>query len=358
MKRFLSLDVMRGITIACMIMVNNGYGETFAPLEHSKWNGLTPCDLVFPFFLFMVGVSIYISLSRHAGEPGMVRRIMRRTVVMFAIGVLLHVWEMLLGGKAALIADQVRVWGVLQRIALSYCAAALIFHYGKGRWLWHTVIGLLVIYAVILLVGHGYSEDASANVLARVDRSLFGNHLYRKMLDGRSPVDPEGLVGTLSSTALTLLGVICGRAIIRSGELTERLSRLLLIAAAIGITGWFMSFGLPFNKRIFSPSYVLFTSGMAAALLGLLTWIVDVRQHQRWCRPFCWFGMNALGIYVLGEMLPPVLKATSTNDAIYSLWSAVLGTNPWSSLCYALTLVAMLGLVAWILYKNKIYIKI
>ena len=127
-KRLLSLDVLRGMTVAGMILVNNGGGRySFEPLNHSAWNGLTPCDLVFPFFLFMVGVSIFISLSRHAGEPGIVTKIIKRTIIMFAIGVLLHAWDMLIWGDAANISGYLRIWGVLQRIALSYCGASLLF---------------------------------------------------------------------------------------------------------------------------------------------------------------------------------------------------------------------------------------
>lgn len=357
-SRLLSLDVLRGLTVFGMILVNNGYGPSFTPLGHAKWNGMTPCDLVFPFFLFMVGVSIYLSLSRHAGEAGMVRKILKRTVILFVLGVALHAWDMILWGDAASIPGHLRVWGVLQRIALSYCGAALFFNATHGKYLWHTILGLLVIYAVILLVGNGYSTDPTENWLARVDRALFGNHLYVKALDGRSPVDPEGLVGVIAGVAHALIGVACGRALMTGRDRTERVMRLLVIAASMGILGYLLSYGLPLNKRIWSPSYVLVTCGLAASLLGIFTYVIDLQGHNRWCRMFQWFGLNALGIYTLSEMLPSVIGRLGVSEAIYAGWSGLFGPNEWASLAYALTIDAFMALVAWILFNRKIYIKI
>lgn len=358
MKRLLSLDVLRGLTVFGMIMVNNGYGPSFAPLGHAHWNGMTPCDLVFPFFLFMVGVSIYLSLSRHAGESGMTAKILKRTLILFVLGVALHAWDMVIWGDAASIPGHLRIWGVLQRIALSYCGAALFFNATHGKYLWRTIISLLVIYAIILLVGNGYSEDGSENWLARVDRSLFGDHIYRKVLDGRTPVDPEGLVGVIAGIAHALIGVACGRAIMTGRDTTERVMRLLVIAASIGIIGYLLSYGLPLNKRIWSPSYTLVTCGLAASLLGIFTYVIDLQGHNRWCRMFQWFGMNALGIYTLSEMLPSVIGRLGISEGIYAGWSGLLGPNEWASLGYALTIDAFMALIAWILYKKQILIKI
>lgn len=358
-KRLESLDVLRGLTVAGMILVNNGYGQSFAPLGHSKWNGLTPCDLVFPFFLFMVGVSIFISLSRHAGEPGMVWKIVKRTILMFVIGVALHAWDMFVWGESvAEIASHLRIWGVLQRIALSYCFAALFFNYFRGKYLWRTIISLLVLYGAILILGNGYSEIGAENWLAKVDRSLFGDHIYKKVLDGRSPVDPEGLVGVVAGIAHTLIGVAFGRAIMTGKDTAEKVLKVLIIAMTIGIAGYLLSYGLPLNKRIWSPSYTLVTCSMAGGLLGLFTWLIDEKGHNQWCRVFKWFGMNALGIYVLSEMLPCVIGVTGVSAAIYDFWSMIMGANEWASLCYALTIDAVMALVAWALYKKNIYIKI
>lgn len=357
-SRLQSLDVLRGLTVAMMILVNNGYGASFEPLHHAKWNGLTPCDLVFPFFLFMVGVSIYISLSRHAGEPELTRKIVKRTIILFVLGVALHAWDMLIWGGAADIPGHLRIWGVLQRIALSYCFASLFFNIFRGKYLWHAVVALLTLYGVILVVGNGYSEDPSVNFLAQVDLKLFGNHIYVKALDGRTPVDPEGLVGVIAGVAHTLLGVICGKAIMGGKDKTEKAMRVALIACGLMLAGYFLSFGMPFNKRIWSPSYTLVTCGMAAGFLALFTWIIDIRGHERWCRVFVWFGMNALFVYTISEMFPSVFGVLGISETIYNCWSGIFGPNEWASLFYALTLDALMALLAWLLYRKKIYIKI
>ncbi len=328
-QRLLSLDVLRGLTVAAMILVNNGWNhDHYAPLRHVDWNGLTVCDLVFPFFLFMVGVSIYISMSRHAGEPGMVTKL--------------------------------RVWGVLQRIALSYCFASLFFNLFKGKYLWHAIISLLVIYAIILIVGNGYSENPEENWLAKVDRTLFGNHIYQKVLAGKTPVDPEGLVGTIAGITHALVGVVCGRAIMTAKENKEKIMQLLLIAVSIGLVGYLLTFSFPLNKRIWSPSFTLVTCSMAASLLGIFLYIIDIKGHTRWCRIFQMFGMNALFLYIFSEMIPSVFGTLGVTQGIHDLWTMIFGeTNIHIiSLFGALTIVALVALLAWILDKKKIYIKI
>ena len=360
-QRLLSLDVLRGLTVAAMILVNNGWNhDHYAPLRHVDWNGLTVCDLVFPFFLFMVGVSIYISMSRHAGEPGMVKKILKRTFLMFIIGVALHAWDMLINGDGADIPSKLRVWGVLQRIALSYCFASLFFNLFKGKYLWHAIISLLVIYGIILIVGNGYSENPEENWIAKVDRTLFGDHIYQKVLAGKSPVDPEGLVGTIAGITHALVGVVCGRAIMTAKENKEKIMQLLLIAVSIGLVGYLLTFSFPLNKRIWSPSFTLVTCSMAASLLGIFLFIIDIKGHTRWCRIFQMFGMNALFLYIFSEMTPSVFGVTGITQGIHDFWTMIFGEANIHviSLFGALTIVALVALLAWILDKKKIYIKI
>lgn len=352
---------MRGLTVAAMILVNNGWeNEHYAPLQHVKWNGMTVCDLVFPFFLFMVGVSIYISMSRHAGEPGMVKKILKRTFLLFIIGVALHAWDMLINGLGADIPSKLRVWGVLQRIALSYCFASLFFNLFKGKYLWHAIITLLVIYGIILIVGNGYSQDMEKNWLSKVDRTLFGNHIYSKVLKGLSPVDPEGLVGTIAGIAHALVGVVCGRAIMTAKENKEKIMQLLLIAASIGLVGYLLTFSFPLNKRIWSPSFTLVTCSMAASLLGIFLYIIDIKGNTRWCRIFQMFGMNALFLYIFSEMIPSVFWSLGITEGIHNFWTMIFGEANIHviSLFCALTIVALVALLAWILDKKKIYIKL
>jgi predicted acyltransferase len=360
-QRLLSLDVLRGLTVAAMILVNNGWNhDHFAPLQHVQWNGLTVCDLVFPFFLFMVGVAIYISMSRHASEPGMVKKILKRTILLFVLGVALHAWDMLINGDGAEIPSTLRIWGVLQRIALSYCFAALFFNAFHGKYLWHAIISLLVIYGIILIVGNGYSENPDDNWLAKVDRTLFGNHIYSKVLAGRTPVDPEGLVGTIAGITHALVGVVCGRAIMTVKENKEKIMQLLLIAVSIGLVGYLLTFSFPLNKRIWSPSFTLVTCSMAASLLGIFLYIIDIKGHTKWCNIFRMFGMNALFLYTFSEMIPSVFGVTGITKGIHNFWLMIFGENLPAvvSLFGALTIVAIVALLAWILDKKKIYIKL
>ena len=214
-QRLQSLDVMRGLTVAMMILVNNQYGESFAPLQHAKWNGMTPCDLVFPFFLFIMGISTYLSLMKTGFKPSapVIRKIVKRTVLLFLIGLGIHWFDMALDGHATDLAH-LRIWAVLQRIALCYLAVSVFALTVSHRHLIKTIVGLLVLYALILIFGNGYDYDASTNILARVDLRLFGaGHLYHK-----SPVDPEGLLGTIPSVAHTLIGLGKGAGIPADGR--------------------------------------------------------------------------------------------------------------------------------------------
>ena len=346
-KRLLSLDVMRGLTVFLMILVNNGVGHIqFTQLQHSAWNGLTLCDLVFPFFLFMVGVSVW--LSRKSLTP---RKIFRRTVRMFLVGVLLHVWDMLIDGQWTFWHD-LRLWGVLQRIALCYCAAAFLVLYVKPQRYVYVILTLLAGYAILLCLGHGYAPDES-NVLCRVDRWLIGPaHLYHK-----SPIDPEGLLGTLPGIAHTLIGVLVGREIKMLGE-SEGLVFWVTSGALMTGCGLLLALWLPLNKRIWSPSYVLVTCGLATLLLLALVYTVDTRAHNRWCRLFQMFGTNAFFLYVLSEMLAPVANRFGVSRNIYeALLSG--GLDPrMASLCYALLFDGVIALAAWALWKRQIFVKI
>ena len=223
-SRLISLDVLRGITVAGMILVNDGYGETYAPLQHAKWNGMTPCDLVFPFFLFIMGISTYLSLRKFnfRWSPQVGRKILKRTLVIFFIGLFINWFDLACDGRAFDFAH-LRIWAVMQRIALCYCAASLFALFVNHRYTLPTVAVLLVGYAVLLLCGNGYAYDQT-NILARVDLSLFGyDHLYHK-----SPVDPEGLLGTIPAIAHTLLGFYACKLMMESKDTAEKVMRFLL----------------------------------------------------------------------------------------------------------------------------------
>ena len=387
-RRLLSLDVLRGLTVAGMILVNNGYGESFLMLRHSQWNGMTPCDLVFPFFLFIMGVSCYVSMSRRGfqSSPAMLRKVVRRTLLLFAIGLFINWFELAMKGTP-LDLQHLRLWAVLQRIALCYLAVSLFALYAPHRYTLHTAAALLVAYTIIIICGNGYAEDASANILAQADRTLFGyDHLYHK-----SPVDPEGLLGTISSVAHVLLGFWCGRLVtggkwkeesgerkVESGE--RKVESVFCFATVCVFLGYLLSYGLPLNKRIWSPSYVLVTCGLCALLLALLYSEERRVKSEEFATAlphnantaaaansslftlhsslFRVFGMNALALYVASELLAILFGHLGISDAIYGVLHAAIPWAKWASLAYALTFVAINYAIGYVLWKRKIFIKL
>ncbi len=417
-RRLLSLDVLRGLTVAGMILVNNGYGESFQMLRHSQWNGMTPCDLVFPFFLFIMGVSCYVSMSRRGfqSSPAMLRKVVRRTLLLFAIGLFINWFELAMKGTP-LDLQHLRLWAVLQRIALCYLAVSLFALYVPHRYTLHTAAALLVAYTIIIICGNGYAEDASANILAQADRALFGyDHLYHK-----SPVDPEGLLGTISSVAHVLLGFYCGRLVtggkrkeesgerkvesgerkvesgerkVESGE--RKVESVFCFATVCVFLGYLLTYGLPLNKRIWSPSYVLVTCGLCALLLALLYSEERRVKSEEFATAlphnantaaaansslftlhsslnkaaansslftlhsslFRVFGTNALALYVASELLAILFGHLGISDAIYGVLHAAIPWAKWASLAYALTFVAINYAIGYVLWKRKIFIKL
>lgn len=354
-QRLLSLDILRGITVAGMILVNNGWGESFEMLGHSKWNGMTPCDLVFPFFLFIMGISCYLSLvkSEFKPTPQVIRRIVKRTVLLFVIGLFINWFDHAIEGDL-LCFGHLRIWAVMQRIALCYGIVSLFALFCNHKYTLHTIVGLLVIYTAIIVLGNGYEYDADVNILAQADLKLFGyDHIYHK-----SPVDPEGLMGTISSVAHVLLGFYCGM-LIHKRETVEQKVIALFVVGAIGVIGgYLLSYGLPLNKRIWSPSYVLMTCGLASLLQALLMYVIDIQKKSGWTTFFHVFGVNALALYVSSELLAILLKNIGVSEVIYNGIHAVIPALKWASLAYAIYFVMLNFAIGYVLYRKKIYIKL
>lgn len=355
-KRLVSLDVLRGLTVACMILVNNGAGpDTYAPLKHSVWNGLTPCDLVFPFFLFMVGVSIFVSLNKSGFKPtsSTIMKILKRTVLLFVIGLLLHMWDMATKGNWSLFSE-LRVWGVLQRIALCYGIVSLLALWLDWKKLLCVAVVLLVGYSFLLSSAYGY-EMSEQNIIAIVDRYVFGQaHLYHK-----SPVDPEGLLSTFPAISHTVIGFVVGRILVSPKDLNRKVKEIVSYAFSIGLIGVNLIMdGIPLNKRIWSASYVLVTCAIAMGTLVVLLLIIDKWEKKRWCKLFQAFGMNAFFIYVLSEIIAPALSHWGLKAPIYEGINALVSNTYSASLIYALLFVAFMAIVASILWKKEIVIKI
>ncbi len=303
--RLLSLDAFRGLTIAAMILVNNpgDWGNIYPPLEHAAWNGWTPTDLIFPFFIFIMGAAIPYALGRRM-EQGVLRRqlvtkIVVRAIVLFALGLVLNTFP-------GFDLSGIRIMGVLQRIALVYLATGLLY-ISTGARLQAVLAGVLLAgyWALLLFVpvpGHG------AGVLAR-DGNL-NQYIDLLVLRGHTWLpdwDPEGFVSTLPAIVSCLLGVMAGRWLRRDRRAGEKAAGLLvwgLVAVAAGLVWnhWF-----PINKNLWSSSFVVFTTGAALLVLGLCYWLIDVRARVAWAWPFFVFGANAILVYVVSGLVGRVL---------------------------------------------------
>ena len=360
MNRLKSLDVMRGLTVALMILVNNGGEHNYSFLEHSKWNGLTPCDLVFPFFLFMVGMSTFISLKKTEFKPSahVYRKIAKRTILLFLIGLGINWFDMICNGDALDFAH-LRIWAVLQRIAICYGVVALLAITLNHRYFIHTIIGLLVAYMGILVFGNGYAYDASTNILAQVDRSIFGiDHLYQ-----RSPVDPEGLLSTIPSIAHTMIGFLCCKYISVAGQTVDSKIKVLkvagLVMVALGFGLSLIGFGI--NKRIWSPSYVFVTCGFASWILGILLQFIDNKPSSKdniLTKGLLAFGMNPLFLYVMSEALAIIFGSFDIKAEIFIGIQSVISDEYVASLTYALFFVAIHAVMGIWMYHRKIFIKL
>lgn len=384
-QRLLALDILRGITIAGMILVNNpgSWGHIYAPLAHAEWHGLTPTDLVFPFFMYIMGISTYFSLRKYDFKfsGATLWKICRRTVVIFAIGLAIAWFGMFLRGitsgkalaEAVFTFDHIRILGVMPRLAICYCFGSLIALALSKKALPWFIAGMLVVYAVILFIGNGF-EFASNNVIAVVDNAVLGpDHMYTDHVAGESlKFDPEGLLSTLPSIAHMLIGFVCGGLIVGTKDNNLRINKLFIIGTILTFSGFLLDFGIPINKKIWSPTFVLTTCGLAASFLGLLIWIIDIKGYRRWCRFFEAFGINPLFMYCLGAVLSIIIGAikvpyaavesgvTTLKGWIYQavLMPACADNATLASLCFAILFVLLNWCIGDILYKKKIYIKI
>jgi predicted acyltransferase len=365
-ERMVSLDVFRGLTIAGMILVNSsGDGRhTFAPLLHAEWNGWTPTDLVFPFFVFMVGITTAFANASRANRGASRSELMRHTVVralvIFAIGV----------GYAAIGTHHwadLRWPGVLQRIAIAYLFTSLMsLTSGRRSWI-VTCAGLLVGYWAIMRfvpvpgVGAGHL-DPQNNLAAFIDRALVPGRLYRRTWD------PEGILSTLPAIGTCLLGLLTGDWLRRERDPRRRIRGLLGIGAVLTLAGWALDPIFPINKNIWTSSYVLFTAGLAMLLLGGCYYVVDVRGWRKWSTPLLVFGTNALAAYVFSEVVEKIMGLVHVTDGGTSVslkkfafqhWCAPLSGNPYlASLYWALAYVLFCWMAVWLLYRKKIFIKI
>lgn len=371
--RLTSLDLFRGATIAAMILVNNSGNEhPYWPLEHAEWNGWTPTDLIFPFFLFIVGVSLVFSFESrlHRGDSRalLLRHTFRRAIIIFAIGLALN-YSLVLALPSVF--PGLRIPGVLQRIGVCYFVAAVLFLYAQPRTRALVVAALLVGYWILMrfvpVPGFGVpGRDVpflhpDANLAAYLDRK-FLSHLWE------TTRDPEGLLSTLPTIATALLGVFTGEWL-RSKRTPQIKAVGMLAFGVVGlILGRTWAVWFPLNKKLWTSSYVLFTAGFALVCLALCYWATDIRRWRgAWTRPFLIFGRNAIAAYVVAWLFAVVLDIVSIplkgdmlsgHDYVFERFFAALGSPSFTSLLFSLAFVLLCLIPIWLMDRKKIFLKI
>jgi predicted acyltransferase len=367
-QRLVSLDVFRGITIAGMVLVNNPgtWAHIYWPLQHAAWHGWTPTDLVFPFFLFIVGVAITLAFGTRA-EAGTSKRdlylkVIKRTLIIFGLGLFLNAFPYF-------DFSELRIPGVLQRIAVCYFLASIIFFNTKIKTQVAIVIALLLIYwlMVELIPAPGFTAgdlSKEGSLPSFIDRVVLGKHVWAQA----KVYDPEGLLSTIPALATTLIGVLTGHWLRTKHSSYEKVAGLFVAGAICVALGWAWNPFFPINKALWTSSYVVFTGGLALQLLALCYWIIDIKGHRRWAKPFEVFGLNAIALYVGAGLMAALLGVINVTAAdgtkvplgywiynnLFVSWASPIN----ASLAFAIVFVLVwLGLM-WILYQRKIFIKV
>ena len=369
-KRLEALDVFRGVTIAGMMIVNTpgDWDHAYAPLLHAEWHGWTPTDTIFPFFLFIVGVSMAFSFAaRGSGTQGkrlLLLHTLRRAATIFFIGLGLNLLSFFLFHRKV-----VRIPGVLQRIGVCFLAAALLYLLFGPRGLLPAAAILLAAYWALMtfvpVPGYGVGRlDVEGNLAAHIDRAVLGDHTWKHNPNW----DPEGLLSTLPAIATTLLGVAAGELLRARRSWPWKLAALMASGALALSLGLLWNVSFPINKNLWTSSYALFMAGLAAIVLALCLWVIDVRGWRGWTRPFVWLGTNAIALFVLSTLatlLAIAVKLTGDDGKRRSLYGTIYRTvfhhfadERLGSLLFALAFLAIWVAVGALLYRRRIFIKV
>jgi predicted acyltransferase len=372
-SRFLSLDVFRGMTVAGMILVNTpgSWEYVYAPLRHAAWNGWTPTDLVFPFFLFAVGNALSFSMPKYQGMGNgkVIQKIMTRTALIFIIGLFLNWFPFVRWQDGEFVFksfDTLRIFGVLQRIALAYMGAALIIHFLKPIQALVTGVALLVAYWAILLIFGDLTLEG--NAVLKLDRWLLGEgHLYTgyysEVLKQNIAFDPEGLLSAIPAISSVIFGFLVGKFIKEKGSSYDTIAHILVIGLLLVFAANCWNFVFPINKPIWSSSYVLLTTGLAMEILAVILFVAEMKGYRNWTNPFVLFGKNPLFIYVLAGVWAKsygLIRMDDTNAAswLYSSVFQPIGGNYVGSLLFAIVHVLLFLLAGWLLDRKKIYVRV
>ncbi|MDZ7372411.1 MAG: DUF5009 domain-containing protein [candidate division KSB1 bacterium] len=363
--RLQSLDAFRGFTIAAMMLVNNpgSWQHVLPPLLHAEWNGWTFTDLIFPFFLFIVGTALVFSFTRRLeqGAPrrSLYGRMFRRTLLLILFGLFLNAFP-------KFDFEHLRYPGVLQRIGLCYLMASLVvLHLGiRGQAI--VAAALLVLYWLLmkLVPVPGYGPGVlspEGNLGAYIDRLVFGQHMFWPNWD------PEGLLSTIPAVSTTLLGVLTGHWLRTRRDPREIAGWMFVWGNVALVAGSLMNFWFPINKNLWSPSYTVYTAGVALNMLAAFYWLIDVKGYRSWSKPFVVWGMNAIAVYVFIGILARIMIFTEVDSGGETLsikgylWKTVFSTlgEPWfGSLLHALVYVAISYLFVWCLWRRRIFLRL
>jgi len=370
--RLLSVDALRGLTVAAMVLVNNPgtWSAVYRPLQHAEWHGWTPTDMVFPFFLFVAGVSIALALgpALERGASGLPVRVLRRAAVIFALGLLLHALPFF--PLATL-----RIPGVLQRIAVCYLLAALLVGATRGARGWRvqavTAGALLVGYWLLMTKVAAPGQEAGdlspdGNLAGYVDRLVLGS---RHIWQATRVYDPEGILSTLPATATTLLGVLAGHWL-RAGQVAGRAGAQIVGGLAVGgvaaaALGWLWGLSFPVNKPLWTSSYALLMAGLAALVLAACHWVIEVRGRRGCAAPFALLGVHALTLFFLSSLMAKVLfiVRVGAGGPRLQTWLFEHVFAPWASpvdasLAYALAYVLLWWALMWALDRSGLRLRV
>ncbi len=366
--RLVSLDVFRGATIASMILVNNpgSWVAVYPPLRHAVWHGWTFTDLVFPFFLWIVGVAMTLSFAKRVERGDNRLRLFlhtaRRAAIIFGLGLVLN-------GFPSFHLATWRIPGVLQRIAVCYLIAGAIFLLtawrGQAIWIASLLAGYWMLMKLVPVpgVGAGVLENG-ANLAQYVDGMVLGNHMWSQTRTW----DPEGLLSTLPAIATTLFGILAGRLLRSALTAAEKTAWMFFGGNALVFAGLVMNVWFPINKNLWTSSYAVFMAGLASIVFACCYWLVDVKGHRGWSTPFAIYGMNAIAVYILSgaiEVLLDVIHVSvsgpepvSLHGFLYGHLFAPLASPLNASLLWAVCCVLLLYAVAYGMYRRKWFVKV
>lgn len=373
--RLLSLDVFRGLTVAAMILVNNpgSWNSVYAPLKHAEWHGCTPTDLIFPFFLFIVGVSISYALGNKKGymsHPKLIMTALKRALILFGLGLFLNLFPKVFTEPMEAF-QTVRIPGVLQRIAVVFFITAVIFIKTTPKTQLRLLIGILIAYwAMMTLIpvpGVGYPNlEKETNLGAWLDRSILTEaHLWRSA----KTWDPEGILSTIPAIGTGLFGVLVGTWLKRKDrEESVKISWMFSIGVLAVILALIWDLCFPINKALWTSSFVLYAGGLATIGLALCYWLIDVQGYKKGTKPFVVYGVNAITVFFLSGLIPRILTLIKVNmpdgttlnsrEWMYETFFSPYFSPINASLAGALTFVLIWLGILWLMYNKKIIIKV